>query len=1266
MLYLLLILVLLSLSTVGCNVEKTKYSDKSQPTGYSIPTIDLSQETFRQVVVDREPEQYLGHPTTVLLEDNKTMIAVYPKGHGRGAVVMKRSTDGGLTWSDRLPTPKNWETSLEVPTIHRVIDPLGNKRLILFSGLYPARLAVSEDDGNSWSELKPVGDWGGIVVMSSVERLRNGNYMALFHDDGRFFRKGGKRENPVAMNVYRTISEDGGLTWNDPVVIATHPKAHLCEPGLIRSPDGGQIAVLLRENSRQYNSFVIFSDDEGQTWTEPRELPGALTGDRHTGKYAPDGRLFFTFRDRTHDSSTWGDWVGWVGTYEDIVNGREGQYRVRFMDNTRGADCAYPGLELLSDGTFVATTYGHWTAGEQPYIVSVRFKMEELDQKAKDMATVSRAQRDKSAFDSQFPGNTERTWIRPEFWSNRLQDWKICGGRLECLEDSPRKPMRTVHVLTRRLTDRDAAFKIHVTTGLMDSITFPASDAAAGFLVGAGGGTDYRSASLIHSSPGEGAGLFAGINGEGKLFIKDFTKKNQFLAVQDDGTGSIQELTLQLTAKKTKDSYRLTLVCQKPTNQEELGRLALDSVSPDFLTGNIALVSHPGTGDRTARFWFKDWQISGKKIDVFSERTCGPILSTGYTLSQNILKLTAQMMPLGKKDTQDVYLQVQRDGQWRTISSTRIIKPGFTAPFRVRSWDPNRDIPYRVSYTLLTQNTILKRYFWEGIIRHDPVEKEKMVVAAFTGNHNVSKPGVERGMFPWSSGVWFPHQDIVSHVAAHQPDFLFFSGDQVYEGASPTAADFANPFLDYLYKWYLWCWAFRDLTKNIPSAVIPDDHDVFHGNIWGQGGKATDEGLSGADAQDSGGYKLSPEFVNMVERTQTSHLPDPHDPSPVKQGIGVYYCSILYGGISFAVVEDRKFKSAPKRLLPEAKVRNGWARNPDFNAREQADVPGAVLLGKRQLKFLEDWAADWSGGTWMKVLLSQTLFSNVATLPEGATADSVVPRLEILPPDKYAENDHPVSDMDSNGWPQSGRNRAITTIRKGFAVHLSGDQHLGSTIQYGVDDWNDSGYALCTPSVANFWPRRWYPKTPGKNRKTDAPRYTGEYEDGFGNKITVHAVSNPHVSGKEPAGLHDLSPGYAIVRFNRKTRDISLENWPRWANPEQPGDGPYPGWPVKIHQLDNYRRQAVAYLPEIVVRGMENPVIQVIQESTGEIVYTIRINRDKFRPKVFKQGSYTVKVGEPGTDRMITHKKVSSTGVEAQNRIIVDFSKKEKVELSNS
>jgi hypothetical protein len=349
------------------------------PQAPGLPLVDLAADTTRQVVVDREPGQYLGHPTTVLLEDGRTILCVYPKGHGKGAILYKRSEDGGKTWSARLPTPASWETSLETPTIFRTVDRAGKNRLLLFSGLYPIRLSVSEDDGRSWSELRPIGPHGGIVAMAALVPLRDGSHLAMFHDDGRFFREGGKADG--IFRLYQVRSEDGGLTWGEPRLVFQSGDVHLCEPGLVRSPDGQRLAALLRENRRVKNSHVIFSDDEGKTWTPPRELPASLTGDRHVLRYAPDGRLFATFRDQAEGSPTKGDWVGWVGRWENITEGQPGQYRVRLMQNHDRDDCAYPGLELLPDGTFVATTYGHWMPGEPPYVVSVRFTLAELDAK---------------------------------------------------------------------------------------------------------------------------------------------------------------------------------------------------------------------------------------------------------------------------------------------------------------------------------------------------------------------------------------------------------------------------------------------------------------------------------------------------------------------------------------------------------------------------------------------------------------------------------------------------------------------------------------------------------------------------------------------------------------------------------------------------------------------------------------------------------------------------------------------------------------------
>ncbi len=344
---------------------------------YTIPLLDLAYEAERQVVVDREAGQYLGHVSTLLLPDRATILAVYPKGHGRGAIIYRRSADGGLTWSERLPVPDNWATSLETPTIFRLTDREGTPRIVLFSGLYPIRTAISEDDGQTWSSLARIGDYGGIVAMGDCVALADGSHAAWFHDDGRFFTA---EPGPVRrIRVYQVNSEDGGRTWSAPRFLFSHPEADLCEPGIVRSPDGGTLAMLLRENTRTHNGFISFSADEAKTWSEPVELPAALTGDRHTLRYAPDGRLVCVFRDMARQSVTRGDFVAWVGTWDDLVEGRQGQYRVRLGDNTQGTDTGYPGLEVLPDGTFVATTYGHWTNGEPPYIVSFRFNLPELD-----------------------------------------------------------------------------------------------------------------------------------------------------------------------------------------------------------------------------------------------------------------------------------------------------------------------------------------------------------------------------------------------------------------------------------------------------------------------------------------------------------------------------------------------------------------------------------------------------------------------------------------------------------------------------------------------------------------------------------------------------------------------------------------------------------------------------------------------------------------------------------------------------------------------
>lgn len=841
--------------------------------------------------------------------------------------------------------------------------------------------------------------------------------------------------------------------------------------------------------------------------------------------------------------------------------------------------------------------------------------------------------KDDGQFQSQFPTSSERIWIGPEYWSNPMQDWKLENGKMIC---TVLGRDRNVHLLTRKIDEQTGNFKMSINAGVLKPTN--SDEDWVGFKLGAKGEfDDYRSDAVF------GNGLNVGITTSGGLFIgnPEGAEMESSAAIQK----ALSDLTLTIYANKKGNEYELKL---EVSANELIGTIEKKVADIDVI-GDLVVVSHfsPGRNGTNATIlensaWFKDWRLEGEQIDIHEEYAFGPILFAQHTLSDKVLKMTAQLPPVGNKDGKEAILELREGDQWNKISSSTIDKDARTATFKVEKWEDSKDQNYRISYTYIGKNDEELIDTFEGIIKKNPLGKEEIVVAGFTGN----------------SDVGFPNQGLVANVLKQKPDVLFFSGDQIYEpvgGFGNIHKPLDKAMVDYLRKWIMYGWEYRELLRNIPTVSIPDDHDVYHGNLWGEGGKKAIETGSGKERQDSGGYKLPADFVKMVERTQTSNLPDPYDPTPIKQGIGVYYTEMNYGGLSFAIIEDRKFKSSPANALPdEAAVSNGWAENTNFDVRNKSDVKGAILLGERQEAFLKDWGSNWSEETSMKVLLSQTIFSNVATLPKDAISDVVVPTLRIMEKGEYAPNDIIVSDMDSNGWPHSARNTAVDLLRKCFAFHLAGDQHLGTTIHYGIDDWKDGGVAVCVPSISNFYPRRWFPTVEGANRPEGAPKYAGDFIDGFNNYLTVYAVSNPVFTGKKPSKLHDRAAGYGIIKFNKTNRDIAIELWPRDGDPTDPGSKPYEDWPVKINQLDNYGRQAYGYLPKIVVEGLAQPPVIKVIDGEGEEVYTIRATGNEFNPKVFAEGSYKIVVGEPGIDKIKTLENLRPSN-EKQEAIVVKF-----------
>ncbi len=366
----------------------------------AIKNIDISDQISRQIVIARGSTkfgEYHAHPTTAMLADNRTIFCVWNIDHGGRAGPMARSDDGGLTWvrmDDALPS--NYRNFKNCPSIYRLADPHGKERLLVFASRtltdrenpkpisgrhegYMPRI-VSEDNGKTWREISPIGGkiskedpFRCVMTFSSIVRLKDGSHLGMFHrGDG--IGEGG------TLQVMQSISRDGGLNWSDPLMVCDGTKLdgkHPCEPYVFRSPDTKELCCIMRENRRSGTSLVMFSTNEGRTWSRPVDTPWGLTGDRHQGITLPDGRLVVVFRNASPLAKDKG-LIAWVGNYNDIKNSKPGQYRISLLKTFR--DGFYSGIHLLPDGTIVVTTYSTYRKSDGGCsIVSVRFKISEVD-----------------------------------------------------------------------------------------------------------------------------------------------------------------------------------------------------------------------------------------------------------------------------------------------------------------------------------------------------------------------------------------------------------------------------------------------------------------------------------------------------------------------------------------------------------------------------------------------------------------------------------------------------------------------------------------------------------------------------------------------------------------------------------------------------------------------------------------------------------------------------------------------------------------------
>lgn len=439
----LLAILALPLAFAGCD-DKTDYV-----AGQGV-FVDLSvmpegtsadhEYLYDRIVVADESDtgkSYLAHPDSVLL-DNGDIITALSLGHGKGGTVMRISHDKGLTW-EKIDLPASFATTEETPTIYKLDFTDGSQRLILIAGRPSwtfsddgegwdaAVSSVLPEDGSyngvTWNELtnyfgphtddpvyqRPADEWDVVVAMSSLTRLKdeNGNFidkwMGTFHDDNNF----------TNYKTYLTFEEDGTMNWTEPVRLLgengeyreTEAQHNFCEVEVLRSPDGNELAALFRVNKKTSFSYVTFSQDEGDTWTEPQTVAAELTGERHKAEYdAKTGKLIITFRSiyyvgnkpETGNYYSLG-WLAWIGDYEDLKRGAEGKgdmvVRLAYTYDDKDAiaenghaddDTGYAGLVVYPDGLVVTTSYGTFSPANDPerggdsYIIAKRFTVKDL------------------------------------------------------------------------------------------------------------------------------------------------------------------------------------------------------------------------------------------------------------------------------------------------------------------------------------------------------------------------------------------------------------------------------------------------------------------------------------------------------------------------------------------------------------------------------------------------------------------------------------------------------------------------------------------------------------------------------------------------------------------------------------------------------------------------------------------------------------------------------------------------------------------------
>ncbi len=766
---------------------------------------------------------------------------------------------------------------------------------------------------------------------------------------------------------------------------------------------------------------------------------------------------------------------------------------------------------------------------------------------------------------------TNRVWIGEDYWAIPMEDWRVNEGRIECLGV---EKFSRVNILTAVINRGMGDLLISSDAGLLKK-TSTGKGGSAGFAIGIRDNVDPDAKSVCYF----GKGINAGISTKGNLFIG-----NKSAPLPPDFDYTIFNLSVK--GEKKGARTELSLTCKSKSAQASVSYQTEQEIS-----GLVALVNN-FEEEGTDTFWFKNITLTGSKISTKAENSFGPVLWSMYTLSKGVLKIVAQMPPIGARDTQQVQLFFKKGNEWIKSAASPIDKAAYTAHFHLPNWNALVDLEYQLRYS-----TNGKVHSFAGRVRKEPGDRP-----------------LQFGGLTCQNFIAYPYNPLINNLIKHNPDILYFSGDQIYEnhGGYPIKRQpEGDAILSYLGKWYMFGWAFREVMRDRPTICTPDDHDVFQGNLWGEGGKGVSFEEWEKVKSAHGGYVQTPGMVNVVALTQCGHMPAPYHTEALPSGIKPWYTDLLYGKVSFAIISDRMFKSGPEVVRKSAGRIDHITELIGENTLEDSNLE---MLGARQMQFLQAWISDWKGAS-MKVLLSQTLFANVGTHHGD-------------------EKMFLYGDMDSGGWPKQKRDEALKLIRKAAAFHINGDQHLPFIVQYSLQEKRDGGWTFCTPAISTGYIRWGQPdavNAPYTDRPAHGLSNTGCYKDIFGNLNYIYAVGNPKDKFQNKdryIRAQNKASGFGIITFNTNDRTIKMDAYRFLADKDNPtSDDQFPGWPLTISQMDNDGRKPVAFLPLLQINKPDQ-VVKVLNEKDHSVVTVIRIKGASYQPPVYAEGVYTVQIGE--------------------------------------